>query len=337
MKGSKSRNRGLNTRILASACLAGGAVVALPSFSQADVVINVGLGGNMTMITTTTGGSPSNGGVVPVTYTPTEVTVPDAPGQTYDAADTSDSGTIWNSIEAMTGNGTSSVSSILFEQDLPLVSSTGASTGAELNVSVTEGSGKSDYLHANHNIGRTGTDGLVPNPATSTYGASLVGDGYANTSTDQLVMGTNWITNSTGDGTTFELTGLTAYEGKTFTLYVYGAGTADGSGGLFTLASGNGGASASTNSNSSALNMSVFDSGGINPAPEKGLSWNSLTGIVDGNGDVTINVTSSVATVKSGENGFQIDLPSVPEPTTLALLGLGGMGLLARRRPKNNA
>jgi hypothetical protein len=332
MKGSKRRNRGLNARILAGACLAGGAAIAFPQLSHADVVIDVGLAGTATA--TVLGGPSANGGVTPITYTPTEVTVPVAPGQTYDAADTTDSGTIWNSIEGTTGNASSSVASILYEQNLPLVSSTGAALSAELNYSALEGSGKSDYLHVNHNIGRTGTDGLNPNPATSTYGASLVGDGYTNSATDQLVMGTTWITNSASDGLSFEVTGLTAYEGDSFNLYVYGAGTADGQGGTFTLASSNGGASAATNTSSSNIYMSVFDSTGINPTPEKGLSWNLLSGTVDSNGDVTFSELLSVAGDKPAMNGFQLDLANVPEPTTLGLLCLGGIGLLARRRPK---
>jgi len=344
MKGSKSRNRGRNTRFLAGACLVGGFAIAFPQLSHADVVIDVGMSdGEMPTNNT---GSPSNGDVVPLNYVPVQVTVADAPGQTYCDADTSDTGQIFNSLQTSSGNSGASVPSILFEQNLPLVSSTGAALSAELNVSVLEGSSsKFDFPHVTHNsnLGTsttgTGTDGFNANPASSTYsGGSLVGDGYNNSASDQLSMGTEWVTNSTSDGFQFEVTGLTAYIGDTFKLYVYGAGSADGSGGVFTLAASNGGLSASTNSNTSAKYLSVFDSTGINPLPEKGLSWNVISGTVDTNGDVTFTESNNPSDgAKASINSFQLDLANVPEPTTLGLLGLGGMGLLARRRPKANA
>ncbi len=329
MQGSPNLNKRRNTRILAGACLAGGFAIAFPQLSQA-VVIDVGLADASTTTTLTGGGVP-----VAITYTPAQVTVADAPSANYDAADTTDPGTIWNSIESVStqpASGTS-VSSVLYEANLPLVSSTGAALTAELNVTALEGSGKTDYLHPNHNIPATatGTDGLHPQPASSTYSAG-VGDGYTQSNSVHLLLGVDWITNSAGDGMQFQLTGLTA--GQQFTLYVYGVGTTNASGGLFTLAAGNGGASASTNVTAAAKYLSVFTTAGGNTPTAPGEAWNSMTGTVDSSGDVTFTETVGAGNVKPAMNGFQLDLANVPEPATLSLLSLGGVMLLGRRRSK---
>jgi hypothetical protein len=121
--------------------------------------------------------------------------------------------------------------------------------------------------------------------------------------------------------------------GDTFSLYVYGSGTTNGQGGVFTLAASNGGASATTNSSSTNRYLSVFAADGISPGPEKGLSWNLLSGTVDASGDVTFTETDNADLVKPGMNGFQLDI-AVPEPASLGLLALGGVALLGRRRSR---
>jgi hypothetical protein len=345
MMGSKSRNRERSLRILAGACLAGGTAIAFPHLSHADVVINVGLADFSTTTTTT---NATNGGINAITYAPPQVTVPDAGSANYDAADTTDPGTIWNSIQNVSTTPTVSVSTVLYQTALPLVNSVGSLvTGAGLNVYALEGATKTDAFHPNHNSTVTGTDGLPSQPIRSTYTSGITqvtGDGYQANSSDQILMGDDWITNSTGDGMQFEVTGLTAYEGDSFSLYVYGVGTAKGSGGTFTLATGNdaiGGIdTASVNTNTAGEYLSVFSTnGGSNPAPEKGLSWNLLTGTVDSSGDVEFSYGSyeSSQPAKEGMNGFQLDIaPPVvmPEPASVGLLALGSLGLLARRRPK---
>jgi hypothetical protein len=334
MKGSNRRNRGRNVGILAGACLAGGVAIGFPQLSNADVVIDVGLADFSTTATT---GNATNGGINPITYTPVQVTVADAPSANYDAADTSDPGTIWNSIQSVSTSPTSDVSSVLYQQNLPLVNSTGGALTAELNVTALEGSGKTDAIHTNHNIPATatGTDGLHPQPASSTYlvaSVATTGDGYQASNADQLLMGDDWIANGASDGMQFEVTNLTP--GQSFTLYVYGVGTVKGSGGLFTLASGNGGASASTNNNASDEYLSVFTTAGGNIPTVAGEAWNSMTGTVDSSGDVTFTEVEGAGGIKPGMNGFQLDLANVPEPTSLGLLALGTVGLLARKRRK---
>jgi len=330
MRGVSKRKLGV--RALAGACLAGGYAIAFPQTSQADLVLNVGLANFST--TGSDGGASSNLGVTPITYNPAQVTVADAPSANYDAADTTDPGTIWNSIEGdstVPSIASSGVMDVLFEQNLPLSNSIGASSGAKLNVYLIESNGKSDVIHTNHETA-AGTDLLNPQPGNSTYGASLVGDGYTNSSQDQLLMVDDWITNGASEGFMFQVTGLTADIGQSFSLYVYGSGTSTGQGGTFSLASGNGNETVTTNNSATNRYSSVFSTnGGNNPTPELGLSWNELTGTVDSSGDVEFSELASGTGVKPGINGFQLDV-SVPEPASVGLLAMATLGLLARRR-----
>jgi hypothetical protein len=340
MMGSKSRNSGRDIRILAAACLAGGCAIAFPRVSHADLVLDVALAGtNAAAGVGVTTGAAGNGGINPWTYTPVQTTVPYVAGATWDAADTTDNGTIWNSIEGSSTAPTSTTTSTLFEQNLPLVDSLGNTTSAELDATVVE-NGKADFMHSNHISATEAPSPNNPNVATSTYdGGTLVGDGYTNSSSIQELMGTTWITNGKSEGFTFEVTGLTADEGDAFSLYVYGAGTAAGQGGSFTLASSNGGGPAVlTNGSASTDYANVFGTGAnsTNPLPEQGLSWNLLTGTVDTNGDVTFTELQNPgggSGVKPAMNGFQLDIV-VPEPASVGLLAIGGLSLLSRRRRK---
>jgi hypothetical protein len=325
--GSKARKVIVRTGVLAGAVYG-----VLGSASQTNAMV---VDAEMTtaFLTTSNTGT-GNSGIVPVTYTPGTINIADASNTTipvtatYDAADTNDTGTLWNVLKsvntALATNTSGSATTVVWEQNIPLVDSLGNSTSLLLTVSEILPNNKNDFIHETSQTA-AGSDGLSPNPLS--------------------LMGSEWTSNSTSEKLVFSLTGLTA--NAPFSLYVYGASnaTTKGQGGTFTLAAGNGGASATTNVGTGFVspsyaneNFSVFDNNptlSINPTPEQGLSWNVVTGTADGTGTVTFTETPSESTgtlVKEAINGFQLDVStSVPEPTSVGLLGLAGLGLLRRR------
>lgn len=316
---------------MAAACIPGRAYA-----SAIDVAL-----ANETLLTNTTGNS-SNQGIYPITSysnspvgdgTPNQISIPVAGSANYDAADTNDSGTLWNVIQSTstppTSNTSGSTVDVLYQQGIVLRDSGGNSTNVTMDVSEILPNGKADYIHASGSNGTTaGTDGLAPAP-------NGVNDAITSGSSHTEVMGSEWIPNSTSEGLLFTLHGLSA--GATYDLYVYGAGNADGEGGAFSLAAGNvlasadGGISAaSTNTSATSLYRSVFSAaGGTNPTPEMGLSWNELIGVADTNGNFTFQEVQSGDNVKPAMNGFQ--LQAVPEPAALALLPLAGLALRRRK------
>jgi hypothetical protein len=311
-------------------------VVGMTSHANA-AAINVALANHSTTTTTTNAG---NSTIDPVTYTPMHVNIPVAPGQTYDAADTTDVGTMWNSLQSVTtvpaANGGTTPINVLYESAIPLVDSSGTATSVTLNVSAIEPAAKADSIHTGQQTA-AGTDGLLPNPGSTSAGTGANNGWGVSGSAQQELMGNEWISNGAAEGMIFSLSGLAA---GTYNIYVYGSGTNNGQGATFTLDPSNviTTAAATTNSNTASEFHSVFDSTGINPTPELGLSWNLLTGTVGANGILTFTATASETSgpVKPGVNGFQIDAVAggvtTPEPASLGVLAIGGLSLLARRR-----
>jgi len=124
---------------------------------------------------------------------------------------------------------------------------------------------------------------------------------------------------------TLSLTGLTAYNGDTFTLELYGAGNQVGQGSTFTL--------------SGSSTASDFTSGTtrtIATGPED--SYDTFTGTISG-GTLGIDVTSNGSSQNIAIiNGFQLELTPgevVPEPSTWALMLAGVIGLVVFSRRKN--
>jgi PEP-CTERM motif len=347
MMGSKKRNSGRDIRILASACLAAAAFgVVGAKAAHADVVIDLAFANETATSAANNGGSTqaTNMGITPITNyggsAPTQVALPVQPGGgTWVAADENDAGTLWNVMQTTgvspTANATGGNVDVTFEQDIALKDSLGNPTSATFTFQEVLPNGKSDFLHGSgSNSGTNGTDGLAPDPGSTN-------DGITAGSSHLLMMASGWIYQSTSESGIITIGGLTA--GSQYDLYVYADGCTAGMGGTFTLASANSDVAGdtvgavTTNTGASTWFRSVFSSNtGDNPAPEQGKSWNELVATADTNGNITFTDTNS-SSVKEAIDGLQIDeVPSapVPEPASLGLLGLSGLGLMIRRRRK---
>lgn len=312
-----------SVKLIAAAATAIG--LSLAGHARASA-INVALA-NYSTSTTTHADTTDNSGIDPITYTPVQVTIPVAPGQTYDAADTADTGTIWNSLQSVNtapSVASSGVTNVLYEQNIPLADSMGNATTVTLNVSAIEPDTKADYIHTGHNDGKTGADGLTANPASA-----LDGYGTDAGAAHMELMNTAWVANGKSDGMQFTLNGLAPH--GNYTLYFYGAGTSLGQGASLTMDAANGGASAATNADTTSEYYSVFGADGITPVPA-GESWNVLSFNADANGSATFSALASETTgaIKPSLDGFQIQT-AVPEPASLGLLALGALALRRRK------
>jgi hypothetical protein len=290
--------------------------------SAGAAVINVQL--SRTAGGDTTGNS-TNNGIFAETYTPTQVTIPVVGSQTYDAADTTDSGTTWNSLKVpanKVSNSTGGNITTVYQQNLPLVDSGGNSTSALLDVSFTENNGKNDAISSTGLVAGTnpGTDGLSANPSG--------------------LMAQSWYDNGTSEIITFALHSLPA--STDYNLYIYGAGQNVGYGGTYTVPAANqasgyntAAGAYSTEPSATSIYRSVFDASS-NPVTEQGLTWTVLPVTSDANGNLTFNVNKDAGSgIKGSINGFQLDSGgsiATPEPASLGVLAMGGLALLAHRR-----
>ncbi len=99
------------------------------------------------------------------------------------------------------------------------------------------------------------------------------------------------------------------------TAYVYGAGNGSGQGGLWSLGAANGGGSAVVGYDGSATGRNVT------LASSKGIGWNSITGVSDGSGNLTVTATGTHANsvwYQTYMNGIQLQVGG----TAPAIFGL---------------
>jgi hypothetical protein len=322
MRVRNTRNSGL-LALAAAAAVAGMGIATQVRGDAIDLQLSTTTDGQAVVGTGTT--SP-NLGITPTSYTPSLIGIPYAPSATYDAADTSDSGTQWNQLLApgLAGADVKTfLATVTFQANLPLADSAGTPTTAKIGyIALVEGSGKSDSIHNFTLAAPTGTDLLTANPTE--------------------LMTTGWDTNSTSETIIFQLTGLTA--NSAYSLYEYGGDQGNvGCGATYTLAAANQGVGYNSSTGAYTVNPSatsgfhsVFSaSGGNNPTPEQGLSWVLLPAKADANGNLQIFVNEDHgSTIKAFTNGFGIDgtFTLVPEPASIGLLGAAALGLLSRRR-----
>jgi hypothetical protein len=250
------------------------------------------------------------------------ITIPYFTGTTYDAADTSDSGTYWNSLIAPTvtmANTSGSQLTFTVAQNLSLVDSMNNPSSVEISsIQFSENNGKTDGINQTGiSTGNPGSDGLSANPTQ--------------------LENQSWFDNGTSEYMIFNLSGLVA--GNAYNLYIYGAGSGLGYGGSFTVPMANQGSGYNTAANayntepsSSSIYRSVVN-GANNPTPEEGLSWTLVPVVADANGDLSFDVMKDgLSGIKGSINGFQLQAVAAPEPSTLALASLGSLGLLLNYR-----
>lgn len=111
-------------------------------------------------------------------------------------------------------------------------------------------------------------------------------------------------------------------------VYVYGAGTGGGQGGLWTLDAANGSGSADI-----AYDGVTADGRDVTLGSSQGLSWNVISGTTDGSGNLNVTATatsSGSVWYQTYMNGIQVEV--IPEPATISLIAILGGGMLFIRR-----
>jgi len=142
------------------------------------------------------------------------------------------------------------------------------------------------------------------------------GDGWATAGSPYADLVNSVLANSTAGAPSFvDFSGLTP--GESYELVVYSVSNTDGRTSTFTIG-------ATTDTNTNALAVTTFT---------PGFNYDVFTGTVGAGGTLDMSYGGvGGGLTESDINGMQLMLSPVPEPTTLALLGLAGVPALLRRR-----
>ena len=143
---------------------------------------------------------------------------------------------------------------------------------------------------------------------------------------------THLLSNTTSETVTFDLGGGTAFDVDTIYLWAYNRPERNRGVRTFDIAfSTDGGSNFGTAVSAALLGLTEFNIGTSNSSERSSVQTRSITkqtGVTD------IQITN----ITNWGDGSRIAIPeirfgdSVPEPTTTALLGLGGLALILRRR-----
>ena len=190
-----------------------------------------------------------------------------------------------------------------------------AYTGASANGPIA-----SDNTWNYFNVGTTNGQSLSAGGLTFTFGSGWLGS-FADAAKANNLQGDR-VFASTGVTGTMTISGLDITKNYNLAL-ISGSNDAGGFGTDFTII-GEGTKTAT------AASISGTGNGALTFV--EGDSHVLFSGISGGTGSITFSVTDSSVGANGVLSGLQIESVTVPEPSTTALLGLGGLALIFRRR-----